>query len=366
MVSLPLVIMGLGHVGRSLTAQIVRQRVHVRDMYHVDLSIRAVSDSTGLIRTSHLTDAELLDLCARKDAGLSLSQQAGGMIWTDPVAEVTAAAESKAVVVDCTATAATVPILLRALETAHAIVLANKHPLTQSYALYRQLTRDSAGAWNLAHCRWEATVGAGLPVMATLQRLVSCGDTIACINGTFSGTLGYVMTGLQRGQLFSQIVREAHTQGYTEPDPRDDLGGVDVARKALILARGMGLAMEMADVKVTGLFPDTLATLSVPDFLDALPELDQAYCQQCEEAARQSMCLRYAATVSPNGLEVGPQLVPLHSPLGQLVGTDNLIEITSQWYAPQPLVIQGRGAGVDATAAGVFSDIMELAFTRFR
>ncbi len=368
MTSLPLVIMGLGSVGRALTAQIVQQRSHIRDSYHVDLPVCAVSDSTGLIGTRQpgLTDTELLQICARKEEGLPLAQMEGGRRWTAPTDVVREAAGPGSVVVDCTASDATVPALLLALEEAHGIVLANKKPLTQSGALYQQLTHDTTGAWNLARCRWEATVGAGLPVISTLHRLVSSGDAIARITGTFSGTLGYVMTGLQRGQPFSQVVQEAHAQGYTEPDPRDDLGGVDVARKALILARGMGLPLEMADVTVTGLYPEDLAALSVSEFMAALPTLDQTYQQQCAAAARQDQCLRYVAVVSPDGLAVGPQTVALDSPLGQLAGTDNLVEISSQWYSPQPLVIQGRGAGVEATAAGVLSDIMELAFTRFR
>ncbi len=368
MVSLPLIIMGLGSVGRALAAQIVQKRSYIRDAYHVDLQVCAVSDSTGQLcaQQQNLTDTELLRICARKKEGVPLAQMAGGTSGLEATEVIRQAAVAGTVIVDCTASDATVPALLLALEGSHGIVLANKKPLTQSFALYQQLTHETTGAWNLARCRWEATVGAGLPVISTLHRLVSSGDTIARISGTFSGTLGYVMTGLQRGQPFSQVVQEAHAQGYTEPDPRDDLGGVDVARKALILARGMGLHLEMADVTITGLYPDTLADLSVPEFMAALPTLDQAYRQQCADAAHQDKCLRYVATVSPQGLAVGPEAVALTSPLGQLVGTDNLVEITSQWYSPQPLVIQGRGAGVDATAAGVLSDIMELAFTRFR
>ncbi len=368
MISLPLVIMGLGSVGRALTRQLVRQRAYVCDAYHVDLSIRAVSDSTGLIcaQRDGLADTDLLHICEQKEGGLPLAQMEGGRHWTNPTEVVQQVAVPGTVVVDCTASDATVPALLQALESTHGIVLANKKPLTQTYPLYRQLTHKTSGTWNLAHCRWEATVGAGLPVIATLQRLVSCGDTISRITGTFSGSLGYIMTGLQDGKPFSQVVREAEIEGYMEPDPRDDLGGVDVARKALILARGMGLDLEMADVKVTSLYPESMASLTVPEFMAALPELDQAYQEQCAEAAQQDRCLRYVAAVSSHGLEVGPQTVPLDSPLGQLAGSDNLVEITSQWYAPQPLVIQGRGAGVDATAAGVFSDIMELAFTRLQ
>jgi homoserine dehydrogenase len=207
-------------------------------------------------------------------------------------------------------------------------------------------------------------VGAGLPVIATLNRLIASGDEITRMAGTFSGTLGYLMTGLQEGRPFSEVVREAHKLGYTEPDPRDDLGGVDVARKALILARGLGWRLDMADVAVTGLYPAAMADLSVAEFMAALPDLDAHFSGLVADAAADGKVLRFAATVEDGACQVGPVAVSADSPLGRLSGTDNLIEITSRWYQPNPLVIQGRGAGVDATAAGVLSDIVELAFTR--
>jgi homoserine dehydrogenase len=184
------------------------------------------------------------------------------------------------------------------------------------------------------------------------------------IAGTFSGTLGYVMTGLQAGRPFSEVVREAHRLGYTEPDPRDDLGGIDVGRKALILARSLGWKLGPDDVQIQGLYPGEMARLSVADFLAALPELDEHFAGQVRSAAAQGKVLRFAAVVEDGGCRVGPTLVEASSPLGRLSGTDNLIEITTRWYSPNPLVVQGRGAGVDATAAGVLSDIVELAYTR--
>ena len=215
----------------------------------------------------------------------------------------------------------------------------------------------------LAHTRWETTVGAALPVIVTLNRLVSSGDEVRRITGTFSGTLGYVMTGLQEGKPFSAIVREAHRLGYTEPDPRDDLGGVDVARKALILARGLGWRLNLADVEVQGLYPASMDGLTVAEFMDALPQLDEQFQLRVAEATAAGMVLRFAAQVEDGVCRVGPTLVSASSPLGRLSGTDNLVEFTTRWYNPNPLVVQGRGAGTDATAAGVLSDIIELAYT---
>ena len=202
-------------------------------------------------------------------------------------------------------------------------------------------------------------------MIAALDRLVSSGDEIERIAGSFSGTLGFLMTGLEQGRSYSETVQEAYRLGYTEPDPRDDLGGVDVARKALILARGIGWRIEMAQVQVSGLFPERLAGLGVDDFLSALPSLDEEYRQQVARAASEGKVLRYAATLADGACSVGLTAVAKDSPLGRLTGTDNLVEFYSRWYSPNPLVIQGRGAGVEATAAGVLSDIVELHFSSF-
>ena len=167
----------------------------------------------------------------------------------------------------------------------------------------------------------------------------------------------------RQGRPFSEIVLEAKQLGYTEPDPRDDLGGVDVARKALILARGLGWRLEMADVDVTPLYPPELAELSVPDFLAALPGLDAGFKAKADAAAAAGEALRYAANVEDGKLTVGLASVALASPLGSLSGTDNLVEYYTRWYDPSPLVVRGAGAGAGTTAAGVLADMLELAFT---
>ncbi len=273
------------------------------------------------------------------------------------------------VVVDCTATETTVPALLFALDHGYKIVLANKKPLTVAQEVYDRLTRAGVtnGPRDLAQTRWETTVGAGLPVIATLNRLVASGDPIGRVAGTFSGTLGFLMTGLEAGRVFSEVVREAYDLGYTEPDPRDDLGGVDVARKALILARGMGYSLNMADIEVKGLYPPLMDGLSVTAFMAALPQLDEHYREEVARAASEGKVLRYAATIETGDegahCVVGPTAVAKSSPLGQLSGTGNLVAFHTRWYDPNPLVIQGAGAGVDVTAAGVLSDVVELAYT---
>jgi homoserine dehydrogenase len=367
---LPVIVFGVGGVGRALLRQIVEHRAFHALQYGLYLKLLAVCDSDGAViePSAGLDDDLLREVIAAKAAGQRLAQHPQGGAQADLAGIVDIAGRAGCVVVDCTASAATIPALLYALDQRYKLVLANKKPLTLDQEVYDRLT--SAGGTadghapvrHLGHTRWETTVGAALPVIATLNRLVSSGDEVQRIAGTFSGTLGYVMSGLQAGEAFSAVVREAHRLGYTEPDPRDDLGGVDVARKALILARGLGWRLSLDDVQVEGLYPAAMSHLSVAEFMDALPELDAHFQAQVAEASARGMALRYAAQVADGACRVGPTLVPANTPLGRLSGTDNLVEFTTRWYTPNPLVIQGRGAGVDATAAGVLSDIIELAY----
>ncbi|GIV76176.1 MAG: homoserine dehydrogenase [Litorilinea sp.] len=372
---LHVILFGVGGVGRALVRQMVEHRSLHALRYGLTLPIVALCDRDGaVVDETGIDDEALLQLVDFKAQGGRLANHPLGGPQGDPAGIVDIAGRDDTVVVDCTASEATVPALLLALERGYKIVLANKKPLTVDQEVYDRLAaagatagEEGGPAHSLTHhlgmSRWETTVGAGLPVIATLNRLVASGDEVSRIAGTFSGTLGYVMTGLQEGRRFSEIVREAHRLGYTEPDPRDDLGGIDVARKALILARGLGWRLDLADVQVTGLYPPEMDSLSVQEFLDALPQLDETFQRQVAEAAAQGQVLRYAATVEGQQCRVGPTLVSADSPLGRLRGTDNLVEFHTRWYHPNPLVIQGRGAGVDATAAGVLSDIVELAFT---
>ncbi len=313
-----------------------------------------------------LDDANLLSLVDYKAQGGRFADHALGGPQNDLAAIIDIAGRPGAVVVDCTATAETAPVLLYALAKKYKVVLANKKPLTVEQEVYDRLTRAGgtygAGVRHLGRVRWETTCGAALPVIVTLNRLVASGDPVRRIAGTFSGTLGYVMSGLQAGQPFSAVVREAHRLGYTEPDPRDDLGGVDVARKALILARGLGWQLDLQDVQVRGLYPPELERLSVAEFLAALPQLDMEFRDRVDAAAAEGKVLRFAATLEDGRCRVGPTVVAADSPLGRLTGTDNLVEFYTRWYDPNPLVIQGRGAGVEVTAAGVLSDIVELAY----
>jgi homoserine dehydrogenase len=377
MQDLPIIVLGAGGVGRALVRQIVENRGLHAEQYGLWLSVLAVCDRDGAVlgldsrRERHgLDDPNLLDLIRYKEEGGRLAEHRLGGPQNDLAAVIDIAGRPGVVVVDCTASEETAWTLLFALERKYKVVLANKKPLTIDQEVYDRLTRaggtgyeaPAEGLRHLGRCRWETTCGAALPVVSTLTRLVAAGDTVYKIAGALSGTLGFVMTGLQDGQPFSEVVREAHRLGYTEPDPRDDLGGLDVARKALILARGLGWRLDMRDVQVRGLYAAEMGSLSVPAFLAALPQLDADFRDRVDLAAAEGKVLRYGATIEEGRCRVGLTAVAATSPLGRLSGTDNLVEFSTRWYDPNPLVVQGRGAGADVTASGVLADVIELAY----
>jgi aspartokinase/homoserine dehydrogenase 1 len=210
----------------------------------------------------------------------------------------------------------------------------------------------------------EATVGAGLPVIDTINKLVASGDRILQIEGCPSGTLGFLFSEMSRGTTFSVALQSAMAKGYTEPDPRDDLSGMDVARKALILGRLLGYTGELRTIKVESLVPVPLRKLPLPEFLARASEVDDAWATRVADAQARGEVLRYRIIVTAKTVRVGVIAVDATSPLGSLGGTDNLFSFTTTRYRSNPLVITGPGAGAGVTAAGVFSDVLTLAEQR--
>ena len=381
----PFVLFGTGGVGAALLKAIVGTRTLHAERYGVRFSAIAVCDSSASVGAAGgvgLSDEAIVALLSHKAAGNKLSAFAGATVKGDnqpaadflkSVATQCATASPGCILVDCTGTDATVPALLmcaggEGVPDVRA-VLSNKKP--DADRPMSEFSKLALAPRSAARFRYEATVGAGLPVIAALGRVVGAADPVSLISGSFSGTLGYVMSGLQEGRPFSEVVSKAKELGYTEPDPRDDLGGVDVARKALILARMLGIGLEMEDVQVTPLYPEALAALSVPEFMAALPSLDASFANKVASAAAKGQVLRYAASVQPpspeqpkGSLTVGLLAVGASTPLGTLSGTDNLVEIHTGWYSKTPLVLRGAGAGTGTTAAGVLADMLELANTR--
>ncbi|MCK4683174.1 homoserine dehydrogenase, partial [Candidatus Bipolaricaulota bacterium] len=256
--------------------------------------------------------------------------------------------------IDATASAKTVSLLKEALAARCGIVLANKLPLAGPWAEAESL---------FAHplLRYEATVGAGLPIISTLRTLLATGDRITSIEGVLSGTLAYLCTQLMRGTPYSVALAQARALGYTEPDPREDLSGQDVVRKALILARTAGWPIDEGDITVEPFYPPEFATLSVDGFFSAAVTLDEDYAHRVEAARSRERVLRYVARVGPNGGAVGVEEVEKESALGALQGPENAVSFHTERYASYPLVVSGPGAGPQVTAAGVLGDTIELA-----
>lgn len=209
--------------------------------------------------------------------------------------------------------------------------------------------------------RYETTVGAGLPVISTLNNLQSTGDHISEVSGVVSGTMTYLFNQLEEGVPFSKAIIEAREKGYAEPDPRDDLSGEDVARKFLTLARTLGTSLEREELQVESLIPEELKTVDGKTFLEKLPDYNNEWKQRMQKAKDRNETLRYTGKLKNGNISIGIESVSKDSPLGQLKGTDNLIQIYSDFYHETPLVIQGPGAGKKVTAAGVLSDIIKTA-----
>lgn len=216
-----------------------------------------------------------------------------------------------------------------------------------------------------AHFFYEGTVGAGLPVLSTLQHLRRTGDKVKKIEGIFSGTLSYIFnTYGSDARTFSEVVIAAKEAGYTEPDPRDDLAGMDVARKVTILARECGLDLELETVPVQSLVPEPLQTVSsAKEYIQRLPEFDSDMKQLMDNAEQAGECLRFVGVVDTANKTGSVELrrYPKDHPFATLSGSDNIISFTTERYNEQPLIVRGPGAGAAVTAAGVFSDLLYLA-----
>jgi aspartokinase/homoserine dehydrogenase 1 len=212
------------------------------------------------------------------------------------------------------------------------------------------------------HYLYEATVGAGLPVITTLRDLIQTGDEILEIEGILSGTLSYIFNSMTGDKSFSDVVREAAKLGYTEPDPRDDLSGTDVARKVIILAREMGLKLEMSDVAVQSLVPGPLKSVkTVDEFLSRLPEFDAEIKELHKKAQGKGEVLRYVGVARPKGASsVELRSYPSSHAFARVSGSDNIIAFRTSRYNKQPLIVQGPGAGPEVTAGGIFADLLRL------
>lgn len=352
---IPVIIFGAGGVGGALLEQIIDSRVRVAERNHMQFDVVAVTDSRSWVWDAQgLSTAHLRDIIQAKKNGRSVSDLQERPSDLEIVNLVSESRVENGIVVDVTAVSGMEPVIDQALEIGHGVVLANKKAM--------------AGPWNSAQTyynnllvRHESTVGGGQPVIATLRYLADVNDPIYNIEGQMSGTLGYICAKLDEGALFSEAVKEAKAKGFTEPDPREDLSGMDVMRKVMICGRMAGWPLEAEHIEVESLYTSEMASLSVEEFMAQLHTLDEAIKARVDSAREKGHVLRYIGEVGEGYGRVGLKALPQTSPLGSL----KFISFKTSYYNDEPLMIIGKGAGVAMTAAGVLGDMIDLVRENF-
>ncbi len=345
-------LIGPGTVGATLLQQIQRQSERLINEFNVDLRVRAIARSKNMLfgerRIDLETWRETLDGNG-EDLDLDRFER-----------HVNADHLPHAVIIDCTASDTVAGRYAGWLERRIHVLTPNKKAFSRDYAYYDSL-KEAAGQSN-AHYLYETTVGAALPIISTLRDLVSTGDQIRSVEGIFSGTLAYLFNIYDGSVPFSEIVRQARESGYTEPEPRDDLSGMDVARKLTILARELGQETEIGDFPVQNLVPEDLRGLSIDAFLDRLPDFDGQMLEMYKEAESKGKKLRYIGRLNADGdASVGLEMVEAGHAFSNINLTDNIVQFSTERYSDNPLVVQGPGAGPAVTAGGIFAELLRLA-----
>ncbi|MCR9243987.1 MAG: bifunctional aspartate kinase/homoserine dehydrogenase I [bacterium] len=345
-------LVGPGQVGAALLDQLAAAAARLHERTHLDLRVRGIASSRRML----LCDRGIeLDNWRERFTAESVAFDAAAF-----TAHVHAAHLPHALMIDCTASPAVADLYAGWLQAGVHVITPNKHAGAGEFARYAAI-RSAASATG-ARFRFEATCGAGLPILGTLQDLVDTGDEVLAIAGILSGTLGYLFQRFDGSRPFSELVAEARAAGLTEPDPREDLSGNDVARKLVILGRELGRELELDDVQVEGLVPDALRGVDQHTFLARLAELDAPMQQRLAAAAARGKILRYVAHLDRDGHPtVGLTELDHDHAFASVRPTDNVVQFTTRRYLDNPLVVQGPGAGPEVTAAGVFADLLRVA-----
>lgn len=343
-------ITGCGNVGGKLLGQIAAQQAWLEAQLNLQLRVVGLANSRKMVIAE-----EAIDLSCWKeilDAGepMDLDQYQQNIISRNL---------RNSVFVDVTANDTVAGSYSRLLEKSISVVACNKIAASSQYSNYRNL-KDLAREFNASYL-FETNVGAGLPVISSLNDLVRSGDTVHRIDAVLSGTLNYVFNHYNGDKPFADVVRDAQNEGYTEPDPRLDLGGTDVMRKILILAREAGYELNMEDIENNGFLPESCFEGSVEDFYTEMGK-HEAHFRALYDAAREQDCkLKFVASFKDGKASVGLQQIPTWHDFYHLYGKDNIVLYYTMRYPEHPLVVKGAGAGADVTASGVFADIIRVA-----
>ncbi len=349
--TLALAVIGPGKVGSALLDQLQAARQRLHDDANIDLRLRALASRNRLWLCGHGDSADWRTRMQAAASDDGLDQLARHLLETHL---------PHAVIIDCSASDEVAEYYERWLAAGIHVITPNKQAGAGPLARFDAIR--AARAKSGARFRYEATVGAGLPVISTLRDLLDTGDALIAIDGIFSGTLAWLFNKFDGSVPFSALVREAHALGYTEPDPRDDLSGTDVARKLVILAREAGMPLSLAEVTVESLVPDALRDSDRDVFMAGLDALDAPMLARLQAAHARGCVLRYVARLQRDGhASVALCELPVDHGFAHLRLTDNCVSFTTRRYCDNPLVVQGPGAGPEVTAAGVFSDLLRLA-----
>ena len=339
-----------GLIGKTLLNQIKNQFDFLRKEKSMQINVTGIINSQKMWIESNGIDLENWQSILEEKGETSDLD-----VFTNKIIDLNFA---NSVFVDCSASKDVVGYYEKLLKKSVSIVTPNKIANTLSQEKYIRL-RTLAKKSN-AQFMYETNVGAGLPVIGVLHSLLNSGDKILKIEAVLSGTLSFIFNTYKGDLKFSDVVLDAKAKGFTEPDPRDDLSGLDVARKALILSRDSGAQMELEDIKVENLVPENLRELDVNTFLEKLPEVDERYEKMKNDAAANGNVLRYMAVIEDGKATIELKQVNANHPFYNLSGSDNMIVFTTERYKNNPLVIKGPGAGAEVTAAGVFAEIITI------
>ena len=347
---LNLFICGVGTVGAQLIEQIQQQYEPLLTQQHLQLNVVGIANS----RTA-LFNAEGLNLDTYRE---QLKQAETGSSFSIKQAAMQMASLYNSVFVDCTASAEVAGIYLTLLENNISVVTANKIAASSEYSHYVRLKQTALDRG--VKFLFETNVGAGLPIIGTINDLRNSGDKILRIEAVVSGTLNFIFNEIAADVPFSETIRRAKEQGYSEPDPRIDLSGKDVIRKLVILAREAGYQVEQEDVEKQLFVPEEYFQGSVEEFWKRLPALDADFEVRRQELEKKNMHWRFVATLDEGKTRVSLETVGANHPFYQLEGSNNIVLITTERYHDYPMMIRGYGAGASVTAAGVFANIMSV------
>ena len=346
------ILLGCGNVGAALLQQFQTKDSSLA-AGHKALHVRAIANSQKL-----LVGHDTVDLASWQE---DLEEK--GVAWSidDILAIRKQLGLLNPTIIDCSTNEALAKEYTNFLANGFNVVAANKKANTDSMAYYREI-RATAGR-HFRKFMYETNVGAGLPFIDTLQSLIRSGDELQSFGGILSGSLSMIFGMLEDGVAFSEAVEKAMQLGYTEPDPRDDLSGMDVARKLLIIAREVGLELELDDIEVEPVIQNGFAAdADSAELISRLQMLDEAFSDKVEAARANGGVLRYVGQIENGRCSVSIEVVPKDKPLGSIRDGENALVLHSRYYQPIPLVLRGYGAGADVTAAGVFGDLLRTAW----